>query len=213
MTTLVLAEDHNLVREGLKALLERESSLKVVGEAIDGYQAVELVKQLRPSLLLLDLMLPRLQGLDVLRQVRDMHATSTIVVSMYADQGRVVEAFRCGAAGYVLKEASSGELLRAIRSVLAGERYLSASMSQMALFASLKQGSNGGAGTYESLTPREKTIFQLAAEGHSTGRIAEQLFISRRTVETHRANLMKKLSLKSQTELVRFAIRKNLIAV
>jgi two-component system, NarL family, response regulator NreC len=212
MTTVVLAEDHNLVREGLKSLVERDPTLKVVGEATDGRQAVELVERLKPTLLLLDLMLPRVQGLDALRQVKKARETKVVVVSMYSDEARVLEAFRNGAAGYVLKDATASELLGAIRTVLAGQCYLSPSLSQLALNASLKKTATGETDIFYTLSARERLVLQLGAEGNTNAAIGKQLYISPRTVETHRANLMKKLSLRSQTDLVRFAIRKNLIS-
>jgi two-component system, NarL family, response regulator NreC len=212
MTTIVLADDHNLVREGLKHLLRDEPALKLVGEARDGIQAVEIVEKLRPKILLLDLMLPRLHGLEVIRQVRKSTPTHVVVVSMYSDEPYVIEAFRNGAMGYVLKDSTSTELLQAIRGVESGNRFISPSLSDIAIHAYLKKVDGIATDIYHTLTGREREVLQLAAEGHSTAQIAKELFISPRTVETHRANVMKKLSLRSQTELVRFAIRKKIIA-
>jgi len=211
VTTIVLADDHNLVREGLKHLLMDESSLKLVGEARDGMEAVEMVEKLRPNILLLDLMMPRLHGLEVIRQVRKSGRTQVIIVSMYSDEPYVVEAFRNGAMGYVLKDSTSAELLQAIRGVQAGNRYLSPSLSDLAVCAYLKKVNGLGSDTYSTLTARERVVLQLAAEGRSTAQIAKELFISPRTVESHRANMLKKLALRSQTDLVRFAIRKKII--
>ena len=211
MTTVVLADDHNLVREGLKHLLRDGHALKLVGEACDGLQALEMVEKLRPSVLLLDLMLPRLHGLEVIRRVRKTSATKIIVVSMYSDEPYVIEAFRNGAMGYVLKESTSAELLQAIHAVEAGNRYLSPSLSELAIHSYLKKVDGIASDIYHTLTARERVVLQLAAEGRSTAQIARELFISPRTVETHRANVMKKLALRSQTDLVRFAIRKKII--
>ncbi len=212
MTTIVLADDHNLVREGLKHLLADEKTFKLIGEARDGIEAVELVEKLRPSVLLLDLMLPRLHGLEVIRQVKKVSTrTQVIVVSMYSDEPYVIEAFRNGAMGYVLKDSTSAELLQAIRGVEAGNRYLSPSLSDLAIHAYLKRVDGIASDIYSTLTARERVVLQLAAEGRSTAQIAKELFISPRTVETHRSNVMKKLALRSQTELVRFAIRKKII--
>lgn len=211
MTTVILADDHNLVREGFKHLLNDESTIKLLGEARDGLEAVELTEKLRPNILLLDLMLPRLHGLEVIRQIRNSTGTRVIVVSMCADEPYVFEAFRNGAAGYVVKDATGSELLHAIRAVEAGNRYLSQSISNLATSDYLRKLEGGASDVYHSLTARERVVLQLAAEGHSTSRIAKELFISPRTVETHRANVMRKLTLRSQTDLVRFAIRKRII--
>jgi DNA-binding NarL/FixJ family response regulator len=210
MTTIVLAEDHTLVREGLSSLLARDPTLKIVGEANDGEEAVKLVEKLRPGVLLLDLMIPRLHGLDVLRKVRKLPSTKVVVVSMHADEPHVSEAFRNGAAGYVLKESSATELLKAIRAVLSNRRYVSASLGAVPNDAIQTKDAREG-DVYSILSSRERLVLQLGAEGHTSAQIGEKLFISSRTVESHRANLMKKLSLKTQTDLVRFAIRKKLI--
>ena len=211
MTTVVLAEDHRLVREGLSALLARDPTLTIVGEASEGERAVNLVEKLKPDLLLLDLMLPRLHGLDVLRRVRKRHGTKVVVVSMHADEPHVSEAFRNGADGYVLKDSSATELLKAIRSVLSDRRYLSPSLASAAK-RPISEGTAAGSDVSSTLSARERLVLQLGAEGHTSAQIGKQLFISRRTVESHRANLMKKLSLRTQTDLVRFAIRKKLIS-
>jgi two-component system, NarL family, response regulator NreC len=212
MTTIVLADDHTLVREGLKHLLTDEKTFKLVGEARDGIEAVAIVEKLRPKVLLLDLMLPRLHGLEVIRQVRKSTTTHVIVVSMYSDEPYVIEAFRNGATGYVLKDSTSAELLQAIRGVESGNRYLSPSLSDLAIHAYLKKVDGIASDIYHTLTAREREVLQLAAEGRTTAQIAKELFISPRTVETHRANVLKKLALRSQTDLVRFAIRKKIIA-
>jgi two-component system, NarL family, response regulator NreC len=211
MTTVVLAEDHSLVREGLKSLLQRDPALKVIGEAGDGLQAIGLVETLKPDILLLDLMIPRMHGLEVLREVQKLHATKIVVVSMHANEPYVSEAFRNGAAAYVLKDATSAELLQAIRAVLSGNRYLSPALAEIAVDLRLKKLATNKPDVYSTLSARERSVLQMSAEGHSSARIGKMLYISRRTVESHRANLMKKLSLRSQTDLVRFAVRKKII--
>jgi DNA-binding NarL/FixJ family response regulator len=211
MTTVVIAEDHGLVREGLKRLLKDDKSLKLVGEAADGLEALKLVEKLQPDVLLVDLVIPRLHGLEVTRQVTKAGKTKVIAVSMYSDEPYVMEAFRNGASGYVLKDSTSAEFLQAIRKVVRGQRYISQPLTKLPIDAYLKKLGSVVRDVYSTLSPRERLVLQLAAQGLGNAAIAKQLYISRRTVESHRAHLMKKLSLGSQTDLVRFAIRKKII--
>jgi len=212
MTSIILAEDHHIVRQGLKLLLEAEKDFRIVGEASDGLQAVKLTEETLPEIMVLDLMIPRLHGLEVTRQVRrSCPDTKIIILSMHADEPYVMEALRNGASGYVLKDATGGDLVKAVREVQAGRRYLSPVLAERALTGYVERPGESDLDVYDTLTARERTILQLAAEGVSTPDTAKKLFISPRTVETHRANLMRKLSLHSQTDLVRFAIRKGLI--
>lgn len=211
VTTIVLAEDHNLVREGLKHLLRTDKTLRLLGDAQDGLTAVDLVERLNPDLLLVDLMIPRLHGLEVIRQVRKRGHTKVFVVSMHSDPPYVNEALRNGASGYVLKDSTSAELLQAIRTVAAGGRFVSALLSDIVKSSSGKKPNSLATDIYGTLSARERVVLQFAAEGDTTTDIARKLYISPRTVETHRAHLMKKLSLRSQTDLVRFAIRRKII--
>ena len=213
MTTIVLAEDHHIVRQGLKALLGGEKDFKLLGEAADGLKAVALVESCKPDVLVLDLMIPRLHGLEVIRRIRSEHAaTRVIVLSMHSDEPYVVEALRGGALGYVLKDCTASNLAEAIRSVAAGKRYLSPVLADRAMEAIFQNPGQPGLDPYETLTGRERLILQLAAEGLNNPDIAKKLFISPRTAESHRANLMRKLSFRSQTDLVRYAIRKKIIS-
>ena len=210
--TLVLAEDHHLVRQGFKALLESEKDFRLLGEASDGLAAVELVARQKPDVLVLDLMIPRLHGLEVIRQVRKDHsATKVVVLSMHADEPYVVEALRNGAAAYVLKDSTAADLVKAVREAIAGRRYLSPALAERGLAGDLRKPGKPEPEPYDTLTNRERLVLQLAAEGLTSQQIAAKLFISPRTAETHRANLMRKLGFKSQTELVRFAIRKGIL--
>ena len=206
---IALAEDHKLVREGLKALLKNEPAFELVGEASDGLQAVEIVEKHKPDILLLDLRIPRLHGIEVLRQIRDQHKTRVVVVSMHSDEPYVVEALKNGVSGYVLKDCPPSELIHAIRTAASGGQYLCESLRQKAISATLKRLVPGVQGP--QLTKRELLVLELAAEGKTSSEIAKSLFISRRTAEAHRANLMKKLGLKTQTDLVLYAVRNGLI--
>jgi two-component system response regulator NreC len=212
MIKILLADDHTMVRQGLRSLLEEESDLSVVGEAKDGPETIALTESLRPDVLVVDLMMPGVGGLEVMRQVgRKVPSVRFVVLSMYANEAYVVEALRSGAMGYVLKDTGAEELVRAIRHVSQGGRYLSPPLSEGALEAYLERVRGGGA--EEALTPREREVLQLAAEGRSNAEIAERLFISPRTAETHRANLMRKLGLHSQAELIHYAFQSGLVPV
>ena len=213
MITIALAEDHHVVRQGFKLVLAAESDFKLVGEAADGLEAVKLVEEKKPGIILLDLMIPRLHGLEVVRQLRRDHpATKVIILSMHADEPYVMEALRNGASGYVLKDCTAVDLVQAVRPVAAGRRYLSPALAERALTGYVEHPGASDLDVYDTLTNRERLVFQLAAEGKTSAEIASALFISPRTAETHRANLMRKLSLRSQTDLVRFAIRRGIIA-
>lgn len=212
MTTAIIADDHEIVRRGLRGILESEGSCRVVAEAADGLSAAQLVEKHKPHVLVLDLNLPRLHGIDVLRQTRGSSpGTKVIVLSMHNDEPYVIEALRAGAMAYILKGSESSEILRALKEVLAGRRFLSATLSEWAINALVAKPATDS-DPLHALTQRERTVLQLAAEGHSNSEIAEKLFISPRTAETHRTNLLRKLGLQTQTDLVRFAIRKGLIA-
>lgn len=210
--SIVLADDHHVVRQGVRALLEAEADLRIVGEAGDGLETVQLVERLRPNILVLDLMMPGLNGLEVTRQVRlRSPQTRVVVLSMYADEAYVLEAMRNGAVGYVLKDASVAELVKAVREAALGRRYLSPPLSERAIEAYIQKAQESMLDPYETLTTREREILQLSAEGYTNGEIAERLSISPRTAETHRSNLMRKLGLRTQADLIRYALRKGIL--
>jgi DNA-binding NarL/FixJ family response regulator len=207
MTTIVLADDHPIVRRGLRTLLETETDSHILGEAGHGLEAVQLVESLQP-----DVLMPGLSGLEVTRQVSQRTAqTRVIVLSMYANEAYVLEALRNGASGYVLKGSNITDLVQAVRDVVAGRRYLSAPLSERAIAAYVEKAQTRAPSPYESLTTREREVLHLAAEGHTSAQIAKRLYLSPRTVETHRANLMRKLSLRSQADLTRYAIERGIL--
>lgn len=212
MTSVIIADDHEIVRRGLRGVIEADASCKIVGEAADGLAAAQLVEKLKPAVLILDLNMPRLHGIEVLKQTRaSSPQTRVIILSMHNDEPYVIEALRAGAMAYILKGSESQEIAHALKDVLAGRRFLSAPLSEWAINALVTKPADD-TDPLASLSARERTVLQLAAEGHSNPEIAEKLFISPRTAETHRTNLLRKLGLQTQTDLVRFAIRKGLIA-
>jgi two-component system response regulator NreC len=210
---VILADDHHIVRKGIQAILATQTDFKVIGEASDGLITVDLVEKLQPDILVLDLMMGGINGLEVTRQLhKKSPQTGIVVLSMHSDEAYVLEALRSGAKAYILKDNTAEELVFAIREVAAGHRYLSAPLSERAIQAYTQNTEpTFDDDPYNRLTTREREILQLAAQGWGNVEIAERLFISPRTVETHRANLMHKLSIRSQTELLRYAVSKKII--
>ncbi|HYQ96289.1 MAG TPA: response regulator transcription factor [Candidatus Eisenbacteria bacterium] len=207
---IVLGDDHKIVLRGLRALLETQTGFDVIGEATDGIKVAGLVERLKPDVLVLDLVMPGLGGFDVTRRIaKRLPKTHVVILSMYSSEAHVVEALRSGASAYVLKDASAEDLVTAIREAAVGRRYLSAPFSNEVIDSYLKRP--GGIDPYETLTPREREVLHLVAEGHTSGAIATRLFISPRTAESHRANLMRKLGLRSRTDLVRFAFQRGIV--
>jgi two-component system, NarL family, response regulator NreC len=210
--TLLLADDHQIVRQGLRALLKTVPDFRLVGEAADGLETVKMVERLQPDVLVLDLMMPGLNGLEVSRQVSRRSARTRIVIlSMYSNEAYVAEALRAGASAYVLKDSGADELVKAIQSVIRGERYFSSPISEVAVGAYLQKVEETSGDPYDTLTTREREVLQLTAEGHSGTEISNRLFISPRTVESHRANLMRKLGVRNQKELIRYAVQRGFL--
>jgi len=215
MVTVVLADDHVIVRQGLRALLESDPSLVIVGEASNGLNAIELVKRLKPIVLITDFMMPGLDGLTISRKLSRLKLdTRVILLSMYGDQAYVVTAFNNGASGYVLKDSCGAELFQAIHEVVAGRRYISPAISDASMnsFTSmgtvLQKAQVGSAEIHERLTNRDREVLRLLVEGASSIDIASQLKISSRKVEAHRANSMRKLGLNTHKALIRYAVQR-----
>ena len=212
MPNILLADDHNIVRQGLRALLQSEPHFRLVGEASNGIEAVRLAERLKPDVLITDVMMPGLNGLEVTRQVtKSLPKTRVIILSMYTNDAYVFEAFKNGALGYVLKDSEASDLIQAVREVIAGQRYLSPPLSERALELYIRKVESVPENPYELLTSREREVLQMVAEGRTSVEIANHLFISPRTAEGHRANLMRKLSLQNNADLIRFALKRGIL--
>ena len=215
MVTIVLADDHAIVRQGLRTLLESDPQFKVVGEAADGREAIELVKRRKPTVLIADLMMPGLNGLETTRKVLRLKSkTRVIVLSMYRNEAYVLEALRIGAAGYIAKESGGAELFQAIREVVAGRRYLSPIISDAAVHSYssmgtiLKKARAGSPDPYDTLTARERKVLQLIVEGATDRDMGARLKTGSRTVEIQRAALMRKLGLNTRRKLILYALQR-----
>ncbi len=206
---VLLADDHTILRQGLAALLNSQGDMEVVAEAADGRAACELTGQLAPDVVIMDLSMPDLNGVEAARRIVDNHPSCRVLMlSMYSDKRFVARALSAGASGYLLKDCVDEELVRAIRAVVEGRTYLSPDIAG-AVVGDYVSG-NSASGQATDLTPREKEVLQLLAEGHSTKQIATELGISPKTVETHRQRTMDKLDIHSVAELTKYAIREGL---
>ena len=212
--TIVLAEHQHLVRGGIRCLLEREAEFDVVGEATDGLRVVDLVERLKPRVLVVAVAMPGLNGLEIARQVRQQSAsTAVVILSRYSKEQYVIQALRNGASAYVVKSARPPELVRAIRKVVAGHRYLSEPLSEHSIETWLKRAESGALDTYEMLTGRERQVLQLVSEGHSSAGIARRLSISPRTAESHRASVMRKMRFNNLVDVILFALARGILVL
>ena len=208
---VVLADDHELFREGMKAVLAREDTIEVVGEAATGGRAVELCLQLHPDVAILDIAMPEMNGLIATKTIKKVcEDTRVLILSMLMDEDAVAQALNGGANGYVLKDSAIEELLLAMKAVMKGEIYLSPKVATLVVRQLITGKEGGKTKVLDFLSTREQEIVQLIAEGKSTKDIAEHLFLSPKTVENHRANIMRKLDIQDIPSLVKFAIRARL---
>jgi DNA-binding NarL/FixJ family response regulator len=214
---VLLVDDHAILREGVHALLSREPDIEVVGEAGDGQEAVDQVPLLRPAVVIMDIVMPRMNGLEATRIIRERHPdVRVLILSMYDDQEYVVQIIQAGASGYVLKRVVTEDLVRAIHAVHAGESFLYPPIASTLIgdYLRVTRGGQGeAASSGEALTAREREVLKLIANGHSNQEIADQLGVSRKTVDSHRANAMRKLDLHDVTQVVKYAIRTGLITL
>ncbi|MEK6278544.1 MAG: response regulator transcription factor [Actinomycetota bacterium] len=205
---VLIADDHGIVRSGLRLLLERQPGIEVVAEAADGAAAREIAIREKPDLAILDVRMPKLTGLQATREIKQQAPeVAVLILSMHDDERYLFEALKAGASGYVLKTQADTDLLEAIHAVERGEPFLTPAAQQALIKDVLKRGTGGD----EELTPREEEIVKLVAEAHTSREIAEILHLSEKTVENHRANAMRKLGMRDRVELVRYAIRRGLI--
>lgn len=212
MTNILLADDHAVLRSGLKLLLESQPDFQVVGEAASGLEALSLTEKLQPDLLLLDLSMPGLGGLDALPALRKTApAAKILILTMHDDPQYLRTALKNGASGYVLKKAADSELISAIRAVLRGEMYIHPSMTRTLLEDMLHPAESAAPDAWHTLSEREQSVLKLVALGHTSAEIAETLNLSAKTVETYRARGMEKLGLPNRAALVRFALQKGLL--
>lgn len=211
---ILLADDHTVIRSGLRVLLERQSEFRVVAEAADGRQAVDLVERERPDVVIMDLAMPNLNGIEAARQISARHPkVAVVVLSMHSDESYVLRALKAGARAYLLKDAAEHELIHAVHAVHAGKSFFSPQISGMLQEDYVRQLKHRGVeDTYDLLTPREREVLQLLAEGKSNKDVANGLNLSLYTVETHRGNILQKLNLHSVPELILYAVRKGVIS-
>lgn len=211
MIRVLIAEDHLMVRAGIRALLAMEGDINVLGEAGNGQEALELAEKLKPDVIVMDIMMPRLNGIQAAERMKEFKLSPRVVLlSMYSDEGLVHQALKSGVKGYVLKSSVSDELILSVRAAARGETYLSGIVSAIVIESAINPHTNP-ADPSGNLSPREKEILKLIAEEHTSNEIAEMLFITEKTVEKHRSNLMAKLNARNLAGLVRAAVKFGLV--
>jgi len=209
---VVVCDDHTILREGVRVLLESQPDMVVVGEASDGEEAVTVVDQLRPDVVLMDIAMPRVDGLEATRRIRDRHPDiRVLILSMHEDEEYVFPILEAGAGGYVPKKTASTDLVNAIRTVARGESFLYPSVAKKVVEEYLRRKERPAPDPYDGLTPREIEVLTLIAEGLTNQEIADRLFVSVKTVQAHRSNILQKLGVHDRVDLVKYAIRKGLI--
>jgi two-component system response regulator NreC len=211
---ILLADDHKLMRSGLRVLLEQQADMTIVGEAADGREAVALAGSLKPDVVVMDIGMPNLNGIEAAHQMTESHpAISVVMLSMHSDESYVLRALKAGAKGYLLKDSAESDLIRAVKAVAESKSFFSPAVSKVLLDDYVRKLKRSGAeDAYDLLTPREREVLQLVAEGKSNKDIANLLNLSVYTVETHRSNIMEKLNLHGIPELILYAVRKGIIS-
>jgi two-component system response regulator NreC len=211
---IILADDHEVVRDGLCSLIERETDMEVIAQAINGRQTVELAKELHPDVIVMDIAMPDLNGIEATRQIVAEHPEIMIVaLSMHSDRGFVAEMLKAGAAGYVPKDRPGKEVIAAVRTVIKKGVYLPPSLASLVVDGFVRHRPDAKAGVFAVLTAREREVLQLLAEGKSIKQVAALLHVSVSTIETHRRNIMEKLEIYSVAELTKYAIREGLTSL
>lgn len=213
-TRILLADDHMVMRSGLRMLLDKHEDLEVVGEADDGRQAVKLAAELEPDVVVIDIAMPQLNGIEATSQIVSARPkTAVVILSMHADEGYVMRALKYGAKAYLLKDSAEADLIRAVRAVREGKSFFSPAVSRMLLEDYVRQlRLRGSEDSYELLSSREREVLQLIAEGKTNKEIASLIHLSLHTVETHRTHILQKLNLHSVPELILYAVRKGIIS-